>query len=113
MFPQFFLRGCDFFVFPQKAALKIMSLDTKKSPSANLVTSSNGKLAASRGKARVRGWTFQLNAAKMIHCARENGHIPLFAVRPSRRNPPCLRDGEFVACIELQVQLTEQVPHRS
>jgi hypothetical protein len=34
------LRGCDFFVFPQKAMLKITSLDAKKSLFCNLVTSS-------------------------------------------------------------------------
>jgi hypothetical protein len=71
------------------------------------------KLVASCGLARLRGWTFQLNPAKMIQRMRENRNVPVFAFRPSRRNPPRLPDGEFVACIELQVQLTEQVPHRS
>jgi hypothetical protein len=65
------------------------------------------------GRIRLRGWTFALNPAKMIERLRETGRAPLFAFRPSLRNPPCPADGEFVACIELQVQLTEQVPHRS
>jgi hypothetical protein len=33
-------RGCDFFAFAQKATLKTISLDVKKSPFANLVTRS-------------------------------------------------------------------------
>jgi hypothetical protein len=71
------------------------------------------KLAVICGQARLRGWTFQLNPAKMIIYVRETGLAGLFAFRPSRRNPQRPSDGEFVACIELQVQLTEQVPHRS
>src|SRR5271156_118582 len=41
------------------------------------------KLVASCGQTRLRGWTFQLNPAKMIQRIRENRLVPFFAFRPT------------------------------